>query len=265
VDTDNPWGGDSMYIVIAATTVESGGGNMNGISPGGVSYKLHGASGETGATWKKPPQSRDLVYFFWRDYRNSQGSFMLDVYFNYSHDGGLTWGNPDQRMNTDHATPGTFWVGEPAIAASEKGVYVVWLDEKDDINPGSSPYIDDVYINISHTGGLPGNWSGPRRMDQGTSPGTVDSWHPKVAASWPYTWVTWMDERDDPVNFYDSVYCSHSTNAGINWTYSERVDSGGSSPGAKYAEINAEGNVLDVIYYDWRYNQKGVFYNTRSF
>ena len=186
VDTDTPWGGDSLYIVIAATTVETGGGNLNGVSPGGgVSYKLHGASGETGATWKKPPQSRDLVYCFWRDYRNSQGSFMLDVYFNYSHDGGLTWGNPDQRMNTDHSTPGTFWVGEPAIAASEKGVYVVWLDEKDDVNPGSDPYIDDVYINISHTGGLPGNWSGPRRMDQGTSPGTVDSWNPKVAASGP--------------------------------------------------------------------------------
>ncbi len=268
VCTDYPAPGDSIYIDIAATGSSGSGGGSGPFKTvrrkSGLSFSVTGPYGSTNPSPRPNTASKDRVYCFWRDYRNTQGPYMLDVYFNFSHDGGLTWGSRDQRINTNHSTPGTYWVGYPTLAASGKGIYLVWIDEKDDTSPGTEPFIDDVYVNVSLLGGVVGTWSGPTRLDAGTAPGTVDCWHPQATASWPYVAVTWMDERDDQVNFYDAVYCAHSTTAGYSWSADERVDSGGSSLGAKYAEMHLAGNVLDVIYYDYRNAQRGVFYNSRS-
>jgi len=261
VDTDIPTSGDSLYLVIAAA--EPGSPDLDfPSSEMGYTSSLHGASLSFGQL-QKPGSSKD-VYCFWRDYRESQGSFALDVYLNYSSDGGLTWGSPDQRMNT-HTAPGTYWVGAPAIAAAGSGVYAVWLDGKDDPSPGTSPYIDDVYVNVSLKHGRVGTFSGPKRMDLGVAAGSISSWDPRVTASWPYVWVAWCWEIDDQVNFYDSLYCSYSTNAGVAWTYSERVDSGGTNLGVENPVLFSRGNRLDAVYYDYRSASMDIFYNGRDF
>jgi len=264
VDTDIPIIGDSLYIEIAAA--KPGGG-------GGVSLPFHGGGGNFtkvrdgvfgGASGHGQIPTQNYVYCFWRDYRNASVPFTLDVYFNWSLDNGVTWGDPDQRLNT-HTNPSATWVGEPSVAGAGNTVYAVWLDEKDDANPGSEPYIDDVYVNVSNTHGVAGTWSGPIRMDTGTPAGTVDSWHPSVKASSNHAWVAFNDERDSPVNFYDSAYCTWTSDAGATWTYSERIDSGGNDPGAKYVETYCEGTRLHVAYTDYRYGGPDAFYNGRTF
>jgi len=272
VDSDLPNPGNSIYLQMsAAPATGSGGGggfpppSTIKISPLFVGVTQAGSQKGIGHQ-QNPNVGGKKVYCVWRDYRNEQDAFELDIYFNYSHDGGLTWGAQDQWMNTHHASPGSVWCGYPEVAGSDKGVYVVWEDEKDDLPEHVAPYIDDVYMQASVNGGKAGSWSGPVRMDTGTTPGTVDSSYNLVAARWPYVWCCWQDERDDPVNFYDSYYCTYSINGGFTFTYSERVDSGGSNPGVGYAAIVPRGNGLHVAYRDYRNGAYyGMFYNGRLF
>ncbi len=270
VDTDIPATGDSIYIEMAAAKEGGGGGGGGGfpyagpIPPFLMQYNRVGRFG-TSAGSSSLSGDRMPVYCIWRDYRSAQGSFQLDIYANSSTDGGLTWGAQDKRLNSHHAAPGSIWVGEPAIAAAGEAVYGIWLDGKDDPTPGSSPYIDDVYMNKSLSYGSGGSWSGCIRMDEGVSPGAADSWNPKVAAYAGHVWVVWMDERDDPVYSDDSVYCTYSSDKGNTWTFSERVDSGGSDPDAGYCEICNFGRTLHVSWSDYRLGASDAFYNGRTF
>ncbi len=271
VDTDIPNPGASIYLTMTAVPASTGGGGgINpplsiGIPPFYAGKNLGGNQNHAGHQ-QNPNVGGTKVYCVWRDYRNEQDDFELDIYFNYSHDGGLTWGSADQWMNTHHATPGSVWCGYPEVAGSQNGVYVVWEDQKDDLPEHVSPYIDDVYLQASINGGKTGSWSGPVRMDQGTTPGTVDSSYNVVEASWPYVWCCWNDERDDPVNYYDSFYCSYSTNGGFTFVYSERVDSGAADPGVGYTAIWAQSNGLHTAYRDYRNGAYyGIFYNGRMF
>jgi|GEM_PF-3133942 len=261
VDTDNPALGDSIYLYMSAGK-SGGGGKTFQFKNFSYSSQLVGSFGglsASGLAGKRKP-----VYCIWRDYRNSQGSFMLDIFANVSTDSGVTWGAQDARLNSHHS-PGTVWVGEPVIAGAGEAVYGVWLDEKDDPTPGSTPFIDDVYLSRNLAWGDVASWSVPIRMDEGVTPGFADSWNPQVAASGSNVWVVWMDDRDDQVNFYDSVYCTYSTDKGDNWTFSERVDSGGTNPGAGYCEIWADGSRLNVAFRDYRFGAADAFYNGRDF
>lgn len=270
VDTDNPQAGDSIYLEMSAGNPGGGGGGGTDLplagpfGPGALQFFNRGAFGN-GAGSNSFTGSKKTVYCIWRDYREAQGSYQLDIYANASIDGGLTWGTNDSRLNTHHAVPGSFWVGDPVIAGAGEAVYGVWRDQKDDPTPGSSPYISDIYVNRSLTFGQYGSWTGCVRIDEGDAPGGADSWHPHVAAHGGNVWVVWADERDDQVYFDDSIYCTYSTNKGTNWTFSERVDSGGTDPDAKYCEVSHNGTKLHVSWSDYRLGNSDAYYNGRDF
>ena len=77
------------------------------------------------------------VYVAWYDRRNGLG----DIYMNSSSDHGITWQNPDMRLDTDSA--GSADSGFPEIATDDSGhIYAIWTDDQSGIGAG-------LYINYS--------------------------------------------------------------------------------------------------------------------
>ena len=66
----------------------------------------------------------NLVVVVWEDDRNG----LMDVFFNRSDDGGVTWLSHDIRLDTD--LPGSADSLEPLLALEDGAVYVAWTDTR---------------------------------------------------------------------------------------------------------------------------------------
>lgn len=75
----------------------------------------------------------------------------LDIHFNRSTDGGLTW-SPYMRINDDNSSDNWQWFGTMSVAPNGR-IDVVWLDTRD--HPGT--YQSSLYYSFSDDGGL--TWS----------------------------------------------------------------------------------------------------------
>lgn len=261
---DNGSSSSSIYMDLCAPTAvasKKARGTPPQTKPGPGSYTGMGTAAEGAHATNDIliPRTRP-VYVCYRDYSNGS---LADIYFNYSLDGGATWGATHRRMDV-HTPAGSIWCGDPAVAASKNWVYVVWLDGKDDPTPGSSPYIDDIYIRYSNNFGQNSWIPNPVLMSDGVGPGAVSSWEPQVVASYPYVFVTFEDERDDQVTYKETVYCNYSTNGGISWNGDERVDITGLPSYDLYPTPFCEGRHLNVVWNDYRSGHM-TYWNGRNF
>jgi len=155
-----------------------------------------------------------IVHVAWADNRDGNG----EIYAKRSTDGGTTWG-PDTRL-----TYAPSWSYNPAIAASDTVVEVVWFDNRD----GNA----EVYAKHSSDGGL--SWGADVRLTNNPA----NSWYPAVAISDSLVHVAWYDNRDG--NW--EIYYKRSTDGGLSWEPDTRLTNDlafSSSPtvGASGAEV----------------------------
>jgi len=81
------------------------------------------------------------VYIAWEDTRDAD----YGIYFNYSHNAGMTWQNPDIRLDTGDIGTGN-QSSFAQVACSGSYVYAVWTDWRN----GEQ----DVYFNYSSNSGV---------------------------------------------------------------------------------------------------------------
>jgi hypothetical protein len=150
------------------------------------------------------------VYIVWEDTRDAD----YGIYFNYSHDAGMTWQTPDIRLDTGDIGNGN-QSSFAQVACSGSNVYAVWTDWRN----GEM----DVYFNYSSNNGV--TWQTPDiriDSDDSTSP-FLPTIQPQIACSGTNVYIVWEDDR----NGSRDIYLDYSTDGGVNWQASDiRIDTG---------------------------------------
>jgi hypothetical protein len=142
--------------------------------------------------------SQGTIYVAWTDDRWDDN----DIYFAKSIDGGDTWTNPNERVNTDSTS--TTQRNPTITVDSEQNIYVAWQDQI------TGDY--DIQFAKSTDGG--GEWSDPSIL---VNKGGQDNLqiNPTIAVdSSDRLYLAWQDNR---WGNYD-IYFAKSTNKGASWT-----------------------------------------------
>ena len=199
--------------------------------PPGSSWHSVRSSGQHGIVCRG-----DTVYIVFDDERNSSNRY---VYFSKSTDAGTTW-SPNIRIDGD--LPG-IETGGASITLDAKGwLYVTWMswEAGNDRN---------VYFAKSTDGGE--NFSYPVIVND-TTRTTQEMPSIAVDSSGQKIFIAWDDTRN-PVGFpnYD-IYFSRSTDGGLNFEPSIRVDDTGND--SSWQQIPSIGCTRsgDTIYVAWR-------------
>jgi len=160
------------------------------------------SSGPTATQQWAPAVTADatgVLYAVWEDSRDG----WMDIYFARSVDGGLTWTNPNVRVN-DGSHPGGFY---PTIAVVSGTVVVAWAG--DAVSPLRNDL--DIYAARSLDGGI--TWSPTQSVT--TDVGGWNVFSPSLAAGpGGDLLLSWSDER----NGFQQIYASRSLDEGQTWT-----------------------------------------------
>jgi hypothetical protein len=142
--------------------------------------------------------SSGIIYAVWDDNRNGD----YDIYFAKSTDEGMTWSDPNIKVNTD--SEGTTQ-GRPTIAVDATGtIYVAWTDQRN----GDQ----DIYFAYSTDEGS--SWSDPN-MKINTDTGSADQYSVDITVdSFGSIHASWVDKRDGDAD----IYYTKSINRGADWT-----------------------------------------------
>ena len=179
----------------------------------------------------------------WMDGRDDAVKF--DIYFSKSTDSGNTFGdaieNTDVKINDDTVEASQ---KSPAIAEYNNDLYVVWTDSRNGF--------DHIWFAKSTNGGTSFNTN--VKVDDATS--TVNVGFPDIAVTSSGTvCVVWQDYRNGD-NF--DIYYAESTNGGVSFGASIRVDDTGSGLSEqKYPRI-AVGDSGDK-YIAWQDDRNGDY------
>ncbi len=175
------------------------------------------------------------VYVAWYDRRNGG----LDIYFNRSLDGGLTWLATDIRLDSGVAGSASSLI--PQICCSGANVYVAWYDERNGLS--------DIYFNRSLDSGS--TWLAQDvRLD--TDPaGAARSREPALCCSGSRVHVAWHDLRGGTWDIYSNA----SLDGGATWLVSDlRVDRGSNNRNAEFAQLACFGS---TVYCAWADDRSG--------
>ncbi|MDP2315947.1 MAG: sialidase family protein [Pseudomonadota bacterium] len=194
----------------------------------------------------------DHAYVVWHDERNGD---KRDVYLGVSSDGGETWGDEPQRIDSDAA--GGFDSIHPVVAAVEDRVHIAWQDDR------SGGY--DIYHRFSRDGG--GEWAGEEvRMDTDAG-GESQSFEPVLLVQGDTVLVGWEDRRGDgqEVGFND-LYYNYSEDGGQHWSFEDlRINS--NAPGSAYAfdlSLALGGGGIIAVWADGRFGSSDIFCANRA-
>lgn len=149
-----------------------------------------------------------------------------------------TW---EEKQVTDNPP---YYSGEPAIAAAESMVYVVWEDYRD------GNY--ETYFKKSPDGKT--GWTADQRLTFNTA----KSWRPDIAAVGQYVFVVWED------NHYGtgSVFFTASTDGGGNWSAPYKVNQAAAYAG--FPSVFADTGGVYVAWEDARTGYDEIFFKLRT-
>jgi hypothetical protein len=184
---------------------------------------------------------KNNLYISWTRFGTSSGIRLIR-----STNGGTNWSSLIVVSDAGHSGQGS----DPAVGANGQ-VYVVWV--------GGTYTTDIIYFDKSTNGGQ--SFGTDVVVSQGNTPNipisSSDVTFPSIATDISggsrngYIYVTWCDARNgDP-----DIFCSRSTNDGVNWSTAVRVNNDGLGNGKLQcwpwiASDNA-GNIA-IIFYDSR-------------
>lgn len=172
----------------------------------------------------------NTVHVVWADERDGN----REIYYKRSTDKGLTWG-PDNRFTNN---PASSW--RPSVSVNGTTVHLTWCDEM------SGNF--EIYYKRSTDDGI--NWTENTRL-------TFDSarsWAPSMAVSGLNIHIVWPESRD----MNEEVYYKRSTDGGITWGADTRLTY--DSNGTYYPSVAVSGNIVHVVWYDFRMGKRAVFY-----
>jgi hypothetical protein len=174
--------------------------------------------------------SGNIVHAVWSDERDGN----REIYYKRSPDSGISWG-PDVRFTNN---PLSSW--RPCIASNGPVIHIVWGEEE----PGNF----EIYYKRSTDNGL--TWSANTRLtfDSGRS------WAPSMAINGNIIHVVWEESR----NGNEEVYYKRSIDAGLTWGSDTRLTF--DSSGTLYPSVAVSGNIVHVVWYDFRTGRRTVFY-----
>jgi hypothetical protein len=186
------------------------------------------------------------IYIGWQDERNS--ILNSDIFFANSTDGGLTWTDPNKKVNTDATTKTQRY---PSIAAGVPGsVYLVWEDYR-----GADA---DIYFAKSTNYGI--TWTDPNVGVNDTSPG--HQFYPAIAEENGIISVVWEDLRESGV-YGPDIYFANSTDGGVSWLIpNKRVNSDLNNVNQqKPSIVMSSTGIVYVVWEDERSGDRDVFFS----
>jgi hypothetical protein len=144
------------------------------------------------------------LFAVWEDGRDG-GVYNRDVYFSYSDDGGLTWG--DDILVHDLDTTGNQISADVAYDRGRDRVYAVWQDERNGNYDIYFAYLDNPSINDTWT-----QFADPINDDVGTA----NQLNPAVTMNdqTDDIYIAWQDRR----NGNDDIYLARSDDGGASWS-----------------------------------------------
>lgn len=178
------------------------------------------------------------LYVTWGEFRTGT----VDVFFNCSRDGGVTWQSSDMRMGTDQ--PGTTWSSCPQIAGSGTDLYVTWYRQ---VNDTTTWRADGWELLIAHSPNGGATWFAPEtRLDTGLSfaEGTRKV---RITTSGDSVFVTWSAGNQ--------LYLNRSTDAGATWL-GEKIRLDTDRAQSHFQEMAVSG---DHVYVTWA-DRRGHFF-----
>ena len=176
------------------------------------------------------------VHVVWVDERHADDSSPpnTEIYYNRSHDGGLTWEGEVRLTEADYASP----VG--GITVEGHTVHLVWYDERSGIF--------DVYYRRSIDNGA--TWedesvlADSSNWDVGPD---VAVWDGHVHAIW--------SERLSGLEY--TIYHRRSIDGGITWESPQKIVNSNTS---RSTGLDVDGNIIHVTFHDWRSDIGEVYY-----
>ncbi|MFC1475175.1 sialidase family protein, partial [Candidatus Zixiibacteriota bacterium] len=200
------------------------------------------------------------VYIAWEDDRHT-GSYVSDIFFNYSHDNGSSW------LAYPNIPLGPFpGINSRTVNLASEGnnVYASWYDERNWGMGGG-----DIFVNKSTNSGA--TWGSEQRVTYGSQPVPLQIQYSVLAAGNNSVTVSWYDQRwyglpniyvnnssDNGTTWLDGmdeadVYCVRSTNGGTSWQTPVKVndDVGDYAQLLPCVVVKANG-MVDVSYYSYR-------------
>lgn len=182
----------------------------------------------------------------WQDNRNGGTSFD-DVWFQHSHDGGITWQAADTKLNDTSTVQGDAEF-EMNMAVSGSTIVVAWQEER------ASTSNEEIQVNVSLDNGM--TWNGDVQVGGYGSSVDVDFGNGGLALVNGLILVVWNDHRNGPTTGDDDVFVSVSADNGATWSSEVEI----SSPnGGGFATFGRPRAGQDVVVATW---STDVFPNT---
>ena len=172
------------------------------------------------------------VHIIWTDLRDGNGN--KDIYYKFSTDGGITWGN-DTRITNDAAMS-----YNTSISVSGSNVHFIWEDTRD----GNR----EIYYKRSTDGGL--NWGTDTRLTNNSSARFL----PTSAVSGSNLYIVWNDYRNG--NY--EIYFKHSADAGLTWGADTRLTNAAGN--SWWATVAASASGVHIAWHDDRNGNAEIFY-----
>jgi hypothetical protein len=168
------------------------------------------------------------VYVVWTDTTGlDPGNF--DIFFSFSHDGGLTFSTPD------NLSENTGLSAAPQISAEGNNVYVVWQDN----TPTGSTF--DILFARSTDGGLTFS-----SLPDNLSENTGNSALPQISSEGNNVYVVWVDRT--PGNA--QIFFSFSHNGGQTFSTPPDFNISQSTENSGGPQISSEGNNVYVVWHE---------------
>ncbi len=178
------------------------------------------------------------VHVAWDEYVTYDVPRRLFIYYNGSHDYGLTWGTA---INLDTQAHG--YAVNPMISSSGSNVCVVW-------QAGENPPDDSLFCNYSADGGL--TWAPNEILVHGGE--YFDNYH-DIAQAGGYVYLVWTEA---PGGGTSHVYVRRSNSGGQSWSAPMQLDSA-ATPSMRYGAKICCNSSGDKVYVAWCDDRNGGY------